>query len=268
MASESERQGGGRLTHGVGLPLRRMPYWFIIILIFFLVTFYTIFSSEDYRDTLSFIAEGLVFTILITVIGYAIALVVGLVIGLGRVSRNPVIYTLATLYVEVFRGVPMLVIIYYARFVIVPWVATDLLNQPQILRNDLLIGAIPLALGYAAYMAEIYRAGIESVERGQNEAARSLGMSHVQTMRYIVLPQAIRRILPPMGNEFIAMLKDSSLLSAIGVPELTYWGRNRIAATYNTFLGWNTVAFLYLILSLILSLGVKWIERRSGSGHH
>ncbi len=162
----------------------------------------------------------------------------------------------------------MLVIIYYARFVIVPWVATDLLNQPQILRNDLLIGAIPLALGYAAYMAEIYRAGIESVERGQNEAARSLGMSHVQTMRYIVLPQAIRRILPPMGNEFIAMLKDSSLLSAIGVPELTYWGRNRIAATYNTFLGWNTVAFLYLILSLILSLGVKWIERRSGSGHH
>ena len=96
-------------------------------------------------------------------------------------------------------------------------------------------------------------------------AARSLGMSHFLTMRHIVLPQAIRRVLPPLGNDFIAMLKDSSLLSAIGVGELTYWGKTKIGASANTFLGWNTVAFLYLILSLLLSLGVKWIESRTSN---
>jgi polar amino acid transport system permease protein len=166
--------------------------------------------------------------------------------------------------VEVMRGVPLLVIIFYARFVIVPW-AGNLIGQPLV-RNEFLTGAVPLALGYAAYLAEVYRSGIESIDRGQSEAARSLGMSQFHTMRYIVLPQAIRRVLPPLGNDFIAMVKDSSLLSAIGVGELTYWGKTKIGASADTFLGWNTVAILYLMLSLILSLGVRWIERRSSSG--
>lgn len=266
MATGIDRPSGGRLTYGVGVSLSKLPYWLIILLIFFLVTFYSILTSEEYLDALIFIAEGLGFTIILTITAYAAALLLGLLIGLGRVAKNPILYTVATLYVEVFRGVPLLVIIFYARFVIVPWVANDLLGQPSLLRNQLLVGAAPLALGYAAYLAEIYRAGIQSVEHGQSEAARSLGMSHVQSMRYIVLPQAIRRILPPLGNDFIAMLKDSSLLSVIGVAELTYWGKSVVARTANTFLGWNTVAFLYLMLSLILSLGVKWIERRSSSG--
>jgi polar amino acid transport system permease protein len=180
------------------------------------------------------------------------------------VSSNRVIYTLATLYVEVMRGVPLLVIIFYARFVIVPWMG-NLVGQPLV-RNDFLTGAVPLALGYAAYLAEVYRAGIESIERGQVEAARSLGLTGAQAMRNVVLPQAVRRVLPPLGNDFIAMLKDSSLLSAIGVGELTYWGKTKIGASADTFLGWNTVAFLYLILSLILSLGVRYIERRTSSG--
>lgn len=266
MSVESEPRGFRRLTHGVGLSFTRLPYWLIIILIFFLITFYTILASESYRDALVFVAEGLRFTIIVSVTAFAAALVLGLIIGLGRVAKNQIVYTLATLYVEIFRGVPLLVIIFYARFVIIPW-AGNLIDQPLV-RSDFLTGVVPLALGYAAYLAEIYRAGIESIERGQTEAARSLGMSHFQAMRYIVLPQAIRRVLPPLGNDFIAMLKDSSLLSAIGVPDLTYWGKTRIAATANTFLGWNTVAFLYLILSLILSLGVKWIEQRTSSGRH
>lgn len=266
MSAETDSHGFSRLSHGVGLSLRKLPYWLLILLIFFLVTFYAIISSEDYRGALAFIAEGIQLTVLISVTAYATALVLGLMIGLGRVAKNQVVYTLATLYVEVFRGVPLLVIIFYARFVIVPWIANSVLNQPQLLRSDLVVGAVPLALGYAAYLAEIYRAGIESVERGQTEAARSLGMSHIQSMRYIVLPQAIKRVLPPLGNDFIAMLKDSSLLSAIGVAELTYWGKTKIGASANTFLGWNTVAFLYLMLSLVLSLIVKWIEQRASSG--
>lgn len=265
---EHEPRRGGLLTHGVGLPFQKLPYWLIILLAFFLVTLYSILSSEEYTSALKFIAEGIRLTLFISVAAYAAALVLGLVIGLGRVSKNQVLYTLASLYVEVMRGVPLLVIIFYARFVIIPWTA-KLLEQPAIIRSDFLTGVVPLALGYAAYLAEIYRAGIESIDRGQAEAARSLGMSQLQTMRHIILPQAVRRVLPPLGNDFIAMLKDSSLLSSIGVGELTYWGKTKIGASANTFLGWNTVAFLYLILSMILSLVVKWIERKgSSNGRH
>lgn len=263
MSNESAHHPGDRRRLQIGLSLTRMPYWLLILLIFFLVTFYTILTSESYSQALIFIAEGARLTIFVSLAAYAAALVFGLLIGLGRVSKNQLIYTIATLYVEVMRGVPLLVIIFYARFVIVPW-AGNLLGQPLV-RNDFLTGAVPLALGYAAYLAEVYRAGIESIDRGQTEAARSLGMSAGQTMRYIILPQAIRRVLPPLGNDFIAMLKDSSLLSAIGVGELTYWGKTKIGASSNTFLGWNTVAILYLILSLLLSLGVKWIEQRAST---
>ena len=261
MAVETDRRAGSRLSHGVGLSFARLPYWLIILLIFILVTFYTILASESYSSALAFIAEGLRLTVFVSLGAYGVALVLGLLLGLGRVARNQAIYTIATLYVEVMRGVPLLVIVFYARFVIVPWLG-NLLGQPLV-RSDFLTGVAPLALGYAAYLAEVYRAGIESIDRGQSEAARSLGLSRSQTMRYVILPQAIRRVLPPLGNDFIAMLKDSSLLSAIGVGELTYWGKTKIGASANTFLGWNTVAFLYLILSLLLSLGVKWIERRA-----
>lgn len=265
MSAEIERRS--KFGPGFGISFERLPYWLIILLIFFLVTLYAILSSQDYTSALAFVAEGLRLTVFISVGAYGAALVLGLIIGLGRVAKNQIVYTAATLYVEVMRGVPLLVIIFYARFVIVPWLSSLIYGTPgELTRNEFITGAVPLALGYAAYLAEVYRAGIESIERGQSEAARSLGMSHFQTMRHIILPQAIRRVLPPLGNDFIAMLKDSSLLSAIGVGELTYWGKTKIGASANTFLGWNTVAFLYLLLSLLLSLGVKWIERRSSGG--
>jgi len=265
MSSEIERRASRPFSHGFGLSFSKLPYWLIILLIFFVITFYAILTSDTYSEALGFIAEGLRLTAIISVSAYLVALVLGLLIGLGRVSKNPVIYTLATIYVEVLRGVPLLVIIFYARFVIVPWMGLAF-NNHDLVRSEYVTGAVPLALGYAAYLAEVYRGGIESIERGQGEAARSLGMRPLQSMRYVILPQAIRRILPPLGNDFIAMLKDSSLLSSIGVGELTYWGKTKIGASANTFLGWNTVAFLYLILSLILSLGVKLIERRASSG--
>jgi polar amino acid transport system permease protein len=122
--------------------------------------------------------------------------------------------------------------------------------------------SLGLAFGYGAYEAEVFRAGIESIARGQSEAARSLGMTTGQTMRYVILPQAIRRVLPPFGNDFIAMLKDSSLISVLAVRELTHLGKLNRARTFRTFETWNTVAFLYLILTVSLSLLVKLLERR------
>ena len=123
-------------------------------------------------------------------------------------------------------------------------------------------GVIGLAVAYGAYEAEVFRAGIESIERGQMEAARSLGMSYFQAMRHVILPQAVRRVLPPLGNDFISMLKDSSLLSALAVRELTQLGKLNRARTFRTFETWNMVAFLYLAMTLILSAGVKALERR------
>jgi polar amino acid transport system permease protein len=119
-----------------------------------------------------------------------------------------------------------------------------------------------LAFCYGAFEAEVFRAGIESIERGQMEAARSLGMSYFQAMRYIILPQAIRTVLPPLGNDFIAMLKDSSLISVLAVRELTHLGKLNRSRTFRTFETWNTVTFLYLIMTLTLSVVVKFIERR------
>jgi ABC-type amino acid transport system permease subunit len=121
---------------------------------------------------------------------------------------------------------------------------------------------IGLAFGYGAYLAEVYRAGIESIHRGQMEAARSLGMSYFQAMRYIVLPQAIRRILPPLGNDFIAMLKDSSLIAVIALPDMLQMGRLHISRTFRAFEGYNTVALMYLVMTFFLSLVVRMVERR------
>ncbi len=174
-------------------------------------------------------------------------------------------YTLSTLYVEVVRGVPMLVIILYMGFAVTPalrnasqdWVVgeLDLRGLPAAI--------IGLSFGYGAYLAEVYRAGIESIPKGQTEAARSLGMSYFQAMRYIILPQAIRVVLPPLGNDFIAMLKDTSLISVIALPEVLQQGRLWISRNFRAFEGFNSVAMLYLVMTLFLSLLVRFIERRS-----
>ncbi len=170
-------------------------------------------------------------------------------------------YTFSTLYVEIVRGVPMLVIILYMGFAITPFVrkatgdAVDLRGLPA--------AVIGLAFGYGAYLAEVFRAGIQSISRGQMEAARSLGMNYFQAMRYIILPQAIRVILPPLGNDFIAMLKDSSLISVIALPEVLQQGRLWISRNFRAFEGFNSVALMYLVMTLLLSLLVRYIERRS-----
>ncbi|GAB4211032.1 MAG: amino acid ABC transporter permease [Roseiflexaceae bacterium] len=238
--------------------LDRMPWWLLILILAGAIVLYAMLQDEGYVNALTYLIGGIGVTVRISVVAYVIALVLGLVAGLGRISKNKLINTVATLYVEVMRGLPMLVIILYCQFVLAP--------QLGIQRNAELSGILALAIGYGAYLAEVYRAGIESIERGQTEAARSLGMSSGQAMRYIVLPQAIRRVLPPLGNDFIAMLKDSSLLSAIGVNELTQLARIDGARTFDFFRAFNAAALMYLILTIVLSLGVRYLEGRSSSG--
>jgi len=265
--------------------LSEIPWWALIILLLGVLIVYFLFTSDIYQDAFFFLVVGIRITILVSLISFGIALLLGLIAGLGRVSKNVVFYTLSSLYVETVRGIPILVMLIYFAFVLTP-LALQLLNGlgTAMLQNltfgplvqlaeylanlhiqdvEMTFRAIAgLAFCYGAFEAEVFRAGIESIGRGQMEAARSLGMNYFQAMRYIILPQAIRRVLPPFGNDFIAMVKDSSLISVLAVRELTHLGNLNRARTFRTFETWNTVAFLYLILTLSLSILVKFIERR------
>ena len=202
---------------------------------------------------------GIFLTLRVTFVAYALALLIGLFVGLMRVQHNPFLYAFSTLYVEVIRGIPLLVILLYAGFVVSPW----LRDNTPISLSDEWEAIIGLAFGYGAFIAEIFRAGIQSISRGQMEAARSLGMSYPQAMRYVILPQAVRVVLPPLGNDFIAMLKDSALISVLALPDLLQLGRLYVSRTFRAFEGYNTVAILYLLMTLFLSLLVRIIERRS-----
>ncbi|WP_314652937.1 amino acid ABC transporter permease [uncultured Selenomonas sp.] len=193
-------------------------------------------------------------TIQITVLSTAIGFVIGLVVGVARISHLRPLRLLAEVYVEFFRGTPLLVQIFLFYF------ALPVITGQRI---DPFIAAISACgINSGAYVAEIFRAGIQSVDEGQMEAGRSLGMTWLQTMRYIIVPQAFKRVIPPLGNEFIAMLKDSSLVSVIGFEELTRRGQLIIAKTYGSFEIWMSVAVIYLVMTLTISRFVAYLERR------
>ena len=193
-------------------------------------------------------------TIQITVLSTAIGFVIGLVVGVARISHLRPLRLLAEVYVEFFRGTPLLVQIFLFYF------ALPVITGQRI---DPFIAAISACgINSGAYVAEIFRAGIQSVDEGQMEAGSSLGMTWLQTMRYIIVPQAFKRVIPPLGNEFIAMLKDSSLVSVIGFEELTRRGQLIIAKTYGSFEIWMSVAVIYLVMTLTISRFVAYLERR------
>jgi polar amino acid transport system permease protein len=220
-------------------------------------------------------------TLWVSVTAFVLATLCGLLIALCRVSLSRVLRELATFWVEVIRGVPMLVILYYIAFIgapglveavnflLSPLLATGLVRPLDIRSLDFTARAIiALTIGYGAFIAEIFRAGIESIHAGQWEAACSLGMRRGQVMRYIILPQAVRNVLPPLGNELVAMIKDSALVSALGVQDLTQLGKVYAAGTFKFFETYNVVAFLYLCLTISLSLLVRLLERRLGRGRN
>jgi polar amino acid transport system permease protein len=281
LTTASKKIGEGRLLP-VTSNLEKWPWWALGIALAAVLIVLSILTSSVYQDAFNFIREGIITTIRVTVIAYGLSLIGGLILGLGRVSKNVIYYNLATLYVEVMRGIPMLVIILYGAFVIVP-LALGLINglgnwmvgfgplagfgrtlqQIDIQQVDMSARATAgLAMGYAAFEAEVFRAGIQSIEKGQMEAARSLGMNYIQAMRYVILPQALRRVLPPLGNDLIAMLKDSSLISVLAVRDITQLGKLYRARSFRSFEAYNTMAFLYLSMTLSLSMLVKFIERK------
>ncbi len=206
---------------------------------------------------------GIFLTLRVTFMAYALAVLIGLFVGLMRVQTNPVLYAFSTLYVEVVRGIPLLVILLYAGFVISPKLFARPTRRSGFLQHPKTEAVFGLAFGYGAFVAEIFRAGIQSISRGQMEAARSLGMSYPQAMRFVVLPQAVRVVLPPLGNDFISMLKDSALISVLALPDLLQLGRLYVSRTFRAFEGYNTVAILYLAMTLFLSMMVRVIERRT-----
>lgn len=193
-------------------------------------------------------------TIKITALSVALGVVIGLFVGIARISRIKLLRILAAIYVDFFRGTPLLVQIFLVYFAL-PVITGQ--------RVDPFVAAIgSCGINSGAYVAEIFRAGIQSIDKGQMEAGRSLGMTWVQTMRYIIVPQAFKRVIPPLGNEFIALLKDSSLVSVIGFEELTRRGQLIIAKTYGSLEIWLSVAVIYLAMTLTISRFVAYLERR------
>ncbi len=227
-----------------------------------------------WRMTL-FLLDGLAVTVGVTLIAFALILLIGLLGGLGRISPNAALRSLAALYVDIVRGIPLLVqllFLYYAfpqllhqagaalaaRFP--AWTWAQALATLQF--SPFWAAVMGLSFCYGAYMTEVFRAGFEAIPRGQMEAALALGMSRAQALRVIILPQAVRMALPPIGNDFISLLKDSSLVSVVAVADLTRRGREFISAAFIPVEGWTLVALLYLLLTLLVSRLVSGVERR------
>jgi polar amino acid transport system permease protein len=220
-----------------------------------IILYLAVFKSDPYLDIMKFVPDGIFVTFEVTVMSIVLALVIGLFTGLGRIAKNPLINGIASLYVEVIRGIPLLVQLFYIYFAL-----------GRIIQMPPLPSAV-LAMGicYGAYMGEIFRAGIQSIPKGQTEAARSLGMSTSQSMYHVILPQAFKTILPPVGNEFVALLKDSSLVSILAVADLLRRGREFAAESFNYFETYTVVALVYLIITLFLSKLISIMEERIGA---
>ncbi|WP_042351857.1 amino acid ABC transporter permease [Bacillus massiliigorillae] len=201
-----------------------------------------------------FLLKGTLYTIGLSFVGILFGMILGLLIGLGKMMRNKWLSWPFKLYITVFRGTPLLVQVLIIHFGVVPMFMGD--------TNAVLATAVALSLNSGAYIAEIFRAGIQSIEKGQMEAARSLGMTHIQAMKHVILPQATKRIIPPLGNEFIVLIKESSIACIIAAPELMYWGRAMGSQYFKVWEPYLTAAVIYLIITVSLSYVLNRIERR------
>lgn len=206
---------------------------------------------------------GLYVTLKVSVLAIILGIVIGLLTGLARISQNPAFRYFAITYIEIIRGSPLLVQIFLWYFVVGTLVNAILSKYGFSPIPSLWYGVISLAIFSGAYIAEIVRAGIQSVSRGQMEAARSLGLSYQQAMRKVILPQAFRRILPPLAGQFISLIKDSSLLGVIAIRELTKATREIVTTSLQPFEMWIVCALLYLVLTFSLSMFVQYLERKA-----
>ncbi len=211
-----------------------------------------IFRPHPYREIMLFLPDGILRTFEVTLMSIVCALVVGLIAGLGRISRVVILNRIATIYVEIIRGIPLLVQIFYIYYAL-----GKIIQVP-----DIIAAVIAMTVCYGAYLGEIFRAGIQSIAKGQMEAAIALGLTRGQALRRIILPQTIRVVLPPLGNEFIALLKDSSLVSILAVSDLLRRGREYASKTFDYFEAFTVVALVYLVMTLFFSRLVALMEKR------
>ena len=205
-------------------------------------------------NSLPLLLAGAGVTIEITAIAVGLGFIFGLITSVCRLSGVKVLQVIAVCYVNIIRGTPMLVQIFLIYFAL-PMVIGERINP-------FVAAVAACSSNSGAYVSEIFRAGIQSVDKGQMEAGRSLGLSWMQTMRYVILPQAFKHVIPPLGNEFISMTKETSLVSVIGFEELTRRGQLIIAKTYGSFEIWLTVAAIYLVMTLTIARLVSYLERR------
>lgn len=211
-------------------------------------------TTAQGQTNLQFLIGGLWDTIVLSLTAIAISITLGLLIALPGLSANPWLRSVNRVYVECVRAVPLLVLVL--------WVYYGLPVVAGISIGVFWAGVLALAVGDSAFQAEIFRAGVQSVAKGQLEAARSISLSYVDTMRYVILPQAIRRVLPALGNQFVYVLKMSSLVSVIGMQELTRRANELVVTEYRPLEIYTVLVLEYLVLILIVSAGVRWIERK------
>ncbi len=243
-------------------------WWWLVLGVVVLLLLMVTLRPDPYLRIFNFVRDGITVTVSVTMVSFVLILIFGLIGGLGRFSKNRMISGTATVYVEVVRGIPLLVQLlfwYFAFPSVIQGIGTALNIAPlkTYLANPVGMAILGLTFCYAAYMSEVYRAGIQSISKGQLEAARSLGMTYFQAMRYVIIPQAVRVIMPPVGNDFISLLKDSSLVSVVAVADMTRRGREFMAATFSPVETWIMIALLYLVMTLFASRIVTWIERKT-----
>jgi polar amino acid transport system permease protein len=254
---------------------RDFPWWLVAAAAAALAAAAFIAASDLHSEILAIIAKGISITIGVTLLSYTLACALGLIVALMALSRSAILRQTARLYVEIIRGVPILVLLFWIAFAGVPALvaAWNHLAAPlreaglveEVLARDISLlsrAVAALTIGYSAFLAEIFRAGIQAVDRGQIDAAKALGLTDRQRFRLVVFPQAIRTMLPPLGNDFIAMVKDSSLVSVLGVADITQMGKLYAAGSFRFFETYSIVAYVYLLITVGLSLALRALESR------
>ncbi len=251
------------------------PWWLVALVVIGLVLAAVIITNDVYAQVFRTVFNGVGITIFVTLVGFTLATLLGLGIALLGLSDSVVLRQIARFYVEVIRGIPMLVLLFYVAFVGAPafvaaynFLTAPLVNaglaEPLLVRDFSLMwrAIIALMIGYSSFIAEVFRAGIQSVDQGQIEAAKALGLSRYHRFRFVVFPQAIKVIFPPLSNDFVAMVKDSSLVSVLGVSDITQMGKIYASGSFRFFETYSIVTYIYLILTVGLSLGLRQIEKR------
>ncbi|MEL6992745.1 MAG: amino acid ABC transporter permease [Pseudomonadota bacterium] len=247
------------------------PWWLVAVVAIGLYLFWQVLTVEEYSRVLNTLRRGIWITVYVTIVGYTLACLLGLALALAQLSNSLILRQISRFYIEVMRGIPIIVLLLYVAFVLAPamvagwnWVLQGLGLEPIRTRDFSLLwrAVIALTLAYASFLAEVFRAGLQSVDEGQIEAAEALGLTRWQRFRLIVFPQALRVILPPLGNDFVAMVKDSSLVSVLGVTDVTQLGKVTAAGNFRYFETYNVVALVYLTITITLSLALRRFEKR------